>query len=140
MVGYMQVAQHVLLRHLLVSSPDRQWFSRFFRKQAHVDWLERTCLIYIYIVCKGDNRQLFLNHDSLIRMNNLNLLSGLDDPPALPPPLHDLLNNRLLQLPMANANDDQYDDDSDRAPNLCDESDDEDDIDEYEENDSDVKE
>ena len=122
--GGFQSARHVLLRELLVPEPDRQWFSRFFRKQAHVNWLETTCLTTV--VSEGKNRQLFLAHDSLIRMNNLDALSGLDDP-ALPPPPHDL---RPPQQPVAAANaddddDDDDDSDSDFEPDLRDESDDE---------------
>ena len=67
----------------------------------------------------------------MIRMKNLDVLSGLDDP-ALPPPPHNL---RAHQQPVAadvnaNANDDQddEDDDSDFVPGLCDDSDDEADI------------
>ena len=100
--------------------------------------LERTCLSNI--VCKGDNRQLLLGHDSKIRMQNLDVLTGLDD---LALPLHPH-NLRASQQPVAadanaNANDDQddEDDDSDFVPGHCDDSDDEDDSDYDEENDSD---
>ena len=121
--GGFQSARHVLLRELLVPEPDRQWFSRFFRKQAHVNWLETTCLITV--VSEGKNRQLFLANDSLIRMNNLDALLGLDDP-ALPPTPHDL---RPPQQPVAAANaddeDEDNDSDSDFEPDLRDESDDE---------------
>ena len=125
--GGFQSARHVLLRELLVPEPDRQWFSRFFRKQAHVNWLETTCLITV--VSEGKNRQLFLANDSLIRMNNLDALSGLDDP-ALPP-IHDL---RPPQQPVAATNaDDDDDSDSDFEPDLRDESDDEVDSDDNDE-------
>ena len=66
--GGLQIARYVLLRVMLVDEPDRQWFTRFFRKQAHIDWLETTCLISM--ASKGDNRQLFLAHDCPHQVNS----------------------------------------------------------------------
>ena len=135
--GGMQVARHVLPRVLLVDVPDRLWFSNFFRKKSHVDWLETTCLITI--VSKGNNRQLFLCHDSQV-----DVLTGLDDP-TLPPPPHDLrppvqpVAAAAATAANANANDDHDDseDDSDFAPGRRDDSDDGDDSDDDEEDDND---
>jgi hypothetical protein len=116
----MAVARNVFLRDLLVSEPDRQWFTSFFRKSPNLLWLENTCLIKV--ASEGKNRQLLLTRHSVIRMKNLDTLVSLHDPyPLLPPHPHDL---RPPQQPVAaaananaNANADDDDDDDDDEVN-----------------------
>ena len=51
--GGMQVARHVLLRVLLVSEPNRQRFTRFFRKSSHSDFCAARPF---WLLVPGDGR------------------------------------------------------------------------------------